>query len=489
MVYSKTKNNKLKDDVERAIKRISVYITDTSRTLPKEEAKLQEYRDTLLAAFNERYKYIRKYDKAFKQETKVAFQKAYDKYVERTINCLSILGYTIEKPKNSFDNFEINTVIQIGPPYGHSEGETAGSDKDLSTLLLDPGSSGSRESLASEASHSEQNITSNTFNLPSTGKVNGANFIMPITNLECLKLAGGQISKPYSGDALALQPFVNSVKLIKTIAGAEHADLIKTFVLSKLEGKALECVPSNVADVDEIITALQESIKPDNSDVVAGRLKALKCQQNNLAEYAKQAELLADALQRALVVEGFSLKKAKELTVKETIKLCCSNAKSENDKLILEAKDREFDQPKDVIARFIVQSAKAREEKQVLTYRSFSQNQYQNRRGRGNHYSQNRQNHSYENRNNNSTQNYGNNSFSNNNRGNSNSRGFRGRGRGNLTRGNNSYYRRNSNFGQQNHFLRILTETLANPGSAQAQASASTSSSSGNQQPNYRLPF
>lgn len=125
MVYSRTKNNKLKEDVEKAIKRISIYVTDETRTLTSDEAKLREYRDTLLTAFNERYKYIRKYDTSFKEETKTVFAKAYDKYVERTINCLSILGFSIDKPKKSFDNFDTNSIIRIGPPYGHTEEEKA----------------------------------------------------------------------------------------------------------------------------------------------------------------------------------------------------------------------------------------------------------------------------------------------------------------------------------------------------------------------------
>lgn len=117
MVYSRTKNNKLKEDVEKAIKRISIYVTDETRTLTSDEAKLREYRDTLLTAFNERYKYIRKYDTSFKEETKTVFAKAYDKYVERTINCLSILGFSIDKPKKSFDNFDTNSIIRI---YRHT---------------------------------------------------------------------------------------------------------------------------------------------------------------------------------------------------------------------------------------------------------------------------------------------------------------------------------------------------------------------------------
>lgn len=105
-------------------------------------------------------------------------------------------------------------------------------------MYLDPDSSGSRESLASEASQSGVKTTTlNSFDTPHSSTQNPTNETMPLTTIECLKLAGGQISKPYAGDALALQPFINSIKLIKTVAGDDHADLIKTFVLSKLEGR------------------------------------------------------------------------------------------------------------------------------------------------------------------------------------------------------------------------------------------------------------
>lgn len=48
--------------------------------------------------------------------------------------------------------------------------------------------------------------------------------------------------------------------------GNGHADLCKTFVYSKLEGAALECVPVDPATVDVITNALKEHIKPDSSE-------------------------------------------------------------------------------------------------------------------------------------------------------------------------------------------------------------------------------
>lgn len=291
---------------------------------------------------------------------------------------------------------------------------------------------------------------------------------MPLTPVEFLKFAGGQISKTFSGEPLALQPFLNSVPLIKTIAGADNADLLKSFVLSKLEGAALECIPADPADINAITNALKANIKPDSSDIVAGRLQALKAQKGNLAEYAKKAEDLAEAFQRALVIEGLTLEKAKEMTVKETIKICCANARSDNVKTILQAKD--FTQPKDVIAKFIVQSATDREEKQILAYKAHSRSQYNNQNNR------------------NGYQKFGNNCAANStrpnfrnqqpfNNGNGNGYNTRGRG-GNTGRGGNRYYfNNNRNQGgnhstnansNNDHFMRMLTQNFQGPSGGRA---------------------
>lgn len=138
-----------------------------------------------------------------------------------------------------------------------------------------------------------------------------------------------------------------------------------------------------------------------------------------------------------------------------------------------------------MIARFLVQSVEDKEEKQILAFRAH-QNQNNNKRGRNSYQTQSRQKQNFGNRGQNENQNYGNNSQGNRGffRG-----GFRGRGRGNFVRGNNSYYRRNSNFnGQQNHFLRVLTDTLSSAGGTQSQGTPAPGSST-DQQTNYRIPF
>lgn len=289
---------------------------------------------------------------------------------------------------------------------------------------------------------------------------------------------------------MALQPFLNSIAILKQIAGTDHVGILKTFILSKLEGAAIECVPEDVENVEGIIKALKENIKLDSSDVIAGRLQALKTQRGNLTDYAKKAEELADAFQRALVVEGLTLSKAKEMTVKETVKVCCANARSENVRTILQAKD--FTQPKEVIAKFIVLSATDKEERQVLTYKAHNRNQ-----GNNNNNNKNRG----------SSQRFGNNRNGNFNRpnyqsqrfnGNANRNGYNSRGQGRNNNNRGRYYYNNNRSGGTNgsnnanandYFMRMMTQNFQGPSGSRAANNASGQSNSDRPEQIFRIPM
>lgn len=55
-----------------------------------------------------------------------------------------------------------------------------------------------------------------------------------------------------------------------------HDDIIKTFILSKLEAKTLECVDPNGTGNDIINDPKKNNLKPDSSEIVSGRMLALK---------------------------------------------------------------------------------------------------------------------------------------------------------------------------------------------------------------------
>lgn len=201
-----------------------------------------------------------------------------------------------------------------------------------------------------------------------------------ISQIEFLKTAGSTLPNSYSGDPLALEAFVNSVELMKIFAGNTHAVLLKQIVIAKLVGKALESVPQNANSIDEIIDGLRASIKPDNSKVIAGRMMALRTDKNSLNDFTKQAEDLADALKRSFIAEGISQKKAQEMVIEKTVEMCRSSAKTDLVKSILAASS--FNDPKEVVAKFVVESATEAKEKQVL---HFGANGFQKKKGRDNY--------------------------------------------------------------------------------------------------------
>lgn len=188
----------------------------------------------------------------------------------------------------------------------------------------------------------------------------------PMTEREFLTLAAANI-KCYAGDPLKLRSFINSVNVVKRVVGP-HGALLVEFVKSKLEGRAEECVPDETDTIDEIFRALKNEIKPDNSRVIEGRMLALKIDKSNMQDYSKQAEELAEALERSLVVEGITQAKAKSMAIDRTVDMCRQSAKSDLVRSVLASAT--FNSPKEVVAKFVVESATETKEKQILAYRA-----------------------------------------------------------------------------------------------------------------------
>lgn len=125
-------------------------------------------------------------------------------------------------------------------------------------------------------------------------------------------------------------------------------------LLTHLDKKALECMPSENVTTQVIIDKLKENIKPDNSEVVTGKMLALKLNRGNLNEYSEQVEKLSEALERTLIIEGSTQSQAKRIATKTTVELCRNNAKSDLMKSVMASTN--FETPKDVLAKFIIEN-------------------------------------------------------------------------------------------------------------------------------------
>lgn len=163
-----------------------------------------------------------------------------------------------------------------------------------------------------------------------------------------------------------MNAFINSVNLLRETASQATIDTLKQFILTKLEGKSLEVVQENPNTIKDIVDALKEGIKPDNSKVVGGRLMALRADKTTLQDYTKQAEELAESLRRSLM--GISRAKAQEMAIEKTIEMCRASAKTDLMKSILASTT--FTDPKEVVAKFVVEAATETTKKQVLAFRA-----------------------------------------------------------------------------------------------------------------------
>lgn len=267
-----------------------------------------------------------------------------------------------------------------------------------------------------------------------------------------ISMCSNIIRENYDGNPLTLNSFIDKINLIEELTASNLNTCFISFLKSKLDGKAREVLPENISSVDQIKNALKNRIKPDNSKVVAGRIASLNVKQNNYADFAKNVEELADALERSLVIEGITKDKAHEMATEQTINVCRSNAKSDMVKAILAS--TAFKEPKDVVAKLIVEESNTERQTQVLSMR-YSKNR-SNFYHKNNNYQPSRGNNhnNYRNRSYNKNNNY--NNYNNYDR--SQGRNYNNRGRCDNRSYHTSPYGQNTrnNFRRQDASVRTL---------------------------------
>lgn len=209
---------------------------------------------------------------------------------------------------------------------------------------------------------------------------------MAQTPADFLRLASALINYKFEGDPLKLASFLADVDLVEQAAEANNKALCLTFIKRCVSGRALECIPENADTIKKFKDALSDNIKPESSDVVEGKMMSLRVRKGNFTEFTQEAEKLAEAFRRSLVVSGITTAKAHEMTIKKTIELCRKTARSEVVKSVISSS--RYEQPADVLATLVTQNDVARKEKaESDAFKSKQQNKNfgsQNRNGRFN---------------------------------------------------------------------------------------------------------
>lgn len=201
---------------------------------------------------------------------------------------------------------------------------------------------------------------------------------MAITELEYYNLCARTLNSMYSGDALALTPCLKAIYLLEAMGKEkQHENILRDYILTKLQGIASECVPQNA----DIKRSLKEKTKPENSKVVSGRMMAIRADKTNFTDYTKRTEALAEQLTRSLTLEDYPNDKANEMVIDRTIELCRANTTLNIVKSVLSSTT--FHDPKDVVAKFIIESRTETNEHPVMAFRA-NRNNFNRHKNRNN---------------------------------------------------------------------------------------------------------
>lgn len=255
------------------------------------------------------------------------------------------------------------------------------------------------------------------------------------------------IGYKFNGDPLALDSFLDAIELLKDLCEVPNRATLRKFIMTRLEGKAREAIVNEPNSTDDIVRQLKESIKTEPSKVIEGRILALRAEKTSLTKFAERAEELADQFRRSLIVEGFSREKAKELAIDKTVEMCRKSAKNDSVRTVIIS--GKFSEPKEVIAKMIVEINNLKADRVSAQYTHKGNDNNNNRggfnRGRGGSHrgnydrnsNSNRQN-GYNNHNGNRSNNNNYSGHSNGHRGGSNNHSNNNRGRGHWQNNNNN---------------------------------------------------
>lgn len=369
------------------------------QNISKNPSTLANQRDRIIRAYNEYIGYISVYFESFDTQSQTDASNEIKSFREKLVACFSAFQINQPLPTDLLSDLDIQEFLLPHEIKSIEEAKKSSHQPTINPLGSEskttepPSSSVTQDPLQSDQLNlQDQGNTVESRNLqrqqsptPSEHDSDHQEDESEMDQQAFLGFCAKQISNNYSGDPLELNAFVNSINLLKAV-GATHLVILKTFLLTKLTGKALECIPDDVEDVDAIITALRANIKSDSSEVVAGKLLALRVKKGDFTEFTKQAEQLSEAFQRGLVMEGIPKEQARKMSVKKTVELCRKTARSDIVKSVISS--TAYSTPSEVLAKLVTENDVATKEKKETDANRMKQQQGHNFRGnsRGNRF-------------------------------------------------------------------------------------------------------
>lgn len=368
-------------------KRVEPYIR--RRKLTKDLELIQDYKRKLVNTYNDIALYLVQFYAGTDFDLRIKCVQFIRPVVEKLHKSFEILGFEYPWSDNYFELIDTKLIVETQVDVGDS---TEANERDESnnsqyfeaSVSTDADQNNTLTNSQSSNDSSDLNNSNESFNdLPfndlseddfqlfvdQNSFNNNENLrvidqqvdTMPQSTSDFLKLAATIINYKFEGDPLKLKAFLADVDLVYEATEAANRALCFTFIKRCLSGKALECITDEDDTIEKIKTALKDNIKPESSDVIEGRMMALRVRKGNFTEFTQEAEKLAEAFRRSLVVSGISRAKAQEFTIKKTIELCRKTARFETAKSVISS--TKYEQPSEVLATLVTQNEIAKREK------------------------------------------------------------------------------------------------------------------------------
>lgn len=473
---------KLRNEFTKANGKVIVYKTQ-NRTLPTDNTVLNKYLKDVLKTYNDfaacALKLYPHQLPTVKEKLLTQFEKTYR---PRAVEAFTVLGVTLDLP-TEFNPFDIKTLKLVQrtntnpQPSSSNTDSDDDDDNDISSLYEDfdeqSTSAKSSDTVNPQlptgtieksqiekgndqiATISTEQINNEIFTTTISDNLTNQN--MPQTIEEFTKVASPFLTYRYNGEPRKLRAFIRDIKTVHSLATNDDtkSHAIK-FITNHIEGDAEEYLPDDIENLNQIIQALEDNIKQEDTSVIEGQIAALRLSKNDYRQFAKETEQTAENYRRSLLLDKIPRDIADQMTTKKVIEICRKNSRSAVAKSVLESmRNCSY---REVIASFITENDKANEEFKEKEFRELKKQKNNSaQRARGNF--RNNSNKNFENRGQNN--NYGNRNFQNQNRGQNQNQSYRGgsnnhRGYGNHN--NRGGYRGNNSNSQNVPTIRFLAE-------------------------------
>lgn len=277
--------NEVSGNFEKVAKRILIFKTDKNRKVPTDKEKVLKYKTDIVEAYNNFIEFIARVFESQNTKTKEALHRDFDNvHKPKLLECLKVLKLTAQVPRN-FLSLDINTIVDVNTSQTSetakqiTEIATSSATQDIAETLADIENETNSIELPGDPTVDSKQLSPTKLTDQNNGTPRDST--MPQSKQDFLKMAASVLNYKYDADPLRLESFLADVEIVEAMAEAEQNDFCLKFIKAKLDQKALEHLPEEIKAVKDITDALRNGIKVESSEVVEGKMLALRVNRGN----------------------------------------------------------------------------------------------------------------------------------------------------------------------------------------------------------------